>query len=87
MTEKDTQKISRLAVIALALFSFNSVASAATCDRVCLIEQAKQFNANMLAHTAEKIPLAANVNIRENTKAIALCLGGRRFYYWTDPSC
>ncbi|HJY49093.1 MAG TPA: hypothetical protein VJ349_10740 [Stellaceae bacterium] len=72
MTEKDTQKISRLAVIALALFSFNSVASAATCDRVCLLEQAKQFNANMLAHTAEKIPLAANANIRENTKAIAL---------------
>src|SRR6202022_544909 len=72
MTEKDTQKISRLAVIALALFPFNNAAYAATCDRGCLLEQTKQFNASMLAHTTEKIPLAANANTRENTKAIAL---------------
>jgi len=57
---------------AAALFIFSNAASAATCDRACLLEQAKQFNANMLAHTTEKIPLAANANIRENTKAIAL---------------
>jgi hypothetical protein len=72
MTEKDAQKISRLVLMATALFVLSSAASAATCDRACLLEQAKQFNANMLAHTAEKIPLAAHANIRENTKAIAL---------------
>jgi hypothetical protein len=53
-------------------FAFTNVASAATCDRTCLLEHAKQFNANMLAHTTEKIPLAPNVQIRENTKAITL---------------
>jgi hypothetical protein len=57
---------------ALTLFVLSSLASAATCDRTCLLEQAKQFNANMLARTVEKIPLAAGANIRENTKAIAL---------------
>jgi hypothetical protein len=63
---------SRLAVIAIALLALSRVASAATCDRVCLIEQAKQFNANMLAHSTEKIPLGPNVQIRENTKVVAL---------------
>jgi len=53
-------------------FAFASFASAGTCERTCLLEHAKQFNANMLAHTAEKIPLAPNVQIRENTKAITL---------------
>jgi hypothetical protein len=61
-----------LAVIAVALLALSRVACAATCDRVCLLEQAKQFNANMLAHTTEKIPLGPNAQIRENTKAIAL---------------
>ena len=65
-------KVSTLAFAAIAFFALSNVASAATCDRACLLEQAKQFNANMLAHTTEKIPLAANANIRENTKAIAL---------------
>jgi hypothetical protein len=65
-------KTSKLAVIAVAFFAFSSVATAATCDRVCLLEQAKQFNANMLAHTTEKIPLAPDAQIRENTKAIAI---------------
>jgi hypothetical protein len=65
-------KVSSLAFAAIALFVLSHVASAATCDRACLLEQAKQFNANMLAHTTEKVPLAANANIRENTKAIAL---------------
>jgi len=58
-------------VIGLAA-ALTSLASAATCDRTCLLEQAKQFNANMLAHTTEKIPLAANVQIRENTKLTPL---------------
>jgi hypothetical protein len=63
---------SRLAVIAIALLALGRVASASTCDRVCLLEQAKQFNANMLAHTTEKIPLGPNAQIRENTKVVAL---------------
>ena len=53
-------------------FAFTKGAFAATCDRTCLLQHAKQFNANMLAHTAERIPLAPNVQIRENTKAITL---------------
>jgi hypothetical protein len=72
MTGKGALKISRLAVSAIALFSFSTAASAATCDRVCLLEQAKQFNANMLAHTGDKIALGPNAQIRENTKAITL---------------
>ena len=63
---------SSLTLGATSLFIFSNAAFAATCDRACLQEQAKQFNANMLAHTTEKIPLAADANIRENTKAIAL---------------
>ena len=62
----------RAAAIAVTLFALSKVSSATTCDRACLLEQAKQFNANMLARTTDKIPLAANANIRENTKAIAL---------------
>jgi len=72
MTVRFALKASKLAVIAIALVDFRSVASAATCDRVCLLEQAKQFNANMLAHNTEKIPLAPDAQIRENTKAIAI---------------
>jgi hypothetical protein len=67
----------KLTAIAVALFAFVSVASAGTCDRVCLLEQAKQFNANMIANTTEKIPLAGNVIVRENTKAIAI--GGSKW--------
>ena len=48
------------------------MAFAANCDRACLLEQAKQFNAAMLAHTPEKISLAPDAQIRENTKAITL---------------
>jgi|GEM_PF-709024 len=64
--------IVRLAVIAIAMFALGTVVSAATCDRACLLEQAKQFNANMLAQTTEKILVAPNAQIRENTKSIAL---------------
>ena len=72
MRGKVALNISSFAGTAIALFAFARVASAQSCDRACLLEQAKQFNANMLAHTTEKIPLAASAQIRENTKAIAL---------------
>jgi hypothetical protein len=72
LTGKVALTIPMLAVITIALFAFSSVASAASCDRACLLEQAKQFNANMLARTTKKIPLGPNAQIRENTKAIAL---------------
>ena len=72
MTRKVAFGISRFALIAIALLVRSAVVSAATCDRSCLLEQANQFNSNMLAHTTEKIPLAANVQIRENTRVTAL---------------
>ena len=72
MTGKVALAITRLAVITIALFSLSTVASAVPCNRACLLGQAKQFNANMLAHTTEKIPLGPNAQIRENTKAIVL---------------
>jgi hypothetical protein len=65
-------KITRLAVMTIALFALDKVASAAPCDRVCLLEKAKQFNAHMLAHTTERIPLGPNAQIRENAKAVTL---------------
>jgi len=71
MTRKVAFGISRFALIAIALLVRSAVVSA-TCDRSCLLEQANQFNSNMLAHTTEKIPLAANVQIRENTRVTAL---------------
>jgi hypothetical protein len=56
----------------MGLFALSALASTEMCNRDCLLEQAKQFNANMLAHTTEKIPLSPEVQIRENTKLIAL---------------
>jgi hypothetical protein len=72
MTEKIALKTFALPAAAVALFAFSGAASAQSCDRACLLEQAKQFNENMLAHTAERIPLGPNAQVRENTKAIAL---------------
>ena len=57
------------AIIALTL---EASAFAESCDRACLLQQALKFNENMLAHTPGKILLAADANIRENTKAISL---------------
>jgi hypothetical protein len=54
------------------VFTLSNRTIAATCGRECLLDYAKQFNANMLGHTPAKIPLVANANVRENTKAIAL---------------
>jgi len=56
------------AILALSLGS----ADAATCDRACLLQQAAEFNSNMLGHTTGKIPLAPAAEIRENTKTISL---------------
>lgn len=70
MTRK--AKVSRISVVAGGLLTLSTLASAEVCNRHCLLDQAKQFNANTLAHTTEKIPLASNVQIRENTKVIAL---------------
>ena len=67
-----TRGILMIGLVMDLAFAFTDVTSAASCDRTCLLEHAKQFNANMLAHTTEKIPLAPNVQIRENTKAITL---------------
>jgi hypothetical protein len=65
-------QICRVAVSTVTLLTLSTLSLAATCDRNCLLEQAKQFNANMLARTPEKLPLAVNANVRENTKVIAL---------------
>src|SRR3984885_15476181 len=62
----------RVLAIAVILVLLSRGASAATCDRACLLEQATQFNANMLAHATEVIPLGPNAQLRENTKTIAL---------------
>lgn len=75
MTRNVAMKISGLAFAAMALFVLSNPAFAATCDRACLLEQAKQFDSAMLAHTTEKIRLAPDAQIRENTKAIALADG------------
>jgi len=65
-------KASRIVAVSIALFAMSSLSYPATCDRVCLLEQAKQFNANMLTHSTEKIPIAPDAQIRENTKVTAL---------------
>jgi hypothetical protein len=65
-------KTMRWAWIATALSASSLVASAATCDRSCLLKHAEQFNADMLAHTPDKLPLAVSAQLRENTKAITL---------------
>jgi hypothetical protein len=62
--------LSSVALVTIALGTAD--AAAATCDRACLLAQMKQFNASMLAHTPNQVPLASDVHIRENTKAITL---------------
>ena len=65
-------KVSILAFAATAFLVLSNSAQAATCDRPCLLDQATLFNTAMLGHTPEKIRLAPDAQIRENTKAIAL---------------
>lgn len=72
MKHQLTGKTRRLVFLTTAMLCMAPLASAASCDRACLLTQAKQFNTSMLAHMAGTIPLASNAQIRENTKAIAL---------------
>jgi hypothetical protein len=58
--------------VAAILASSLGRADAATCDRACLLQQAAEFNSDMLGHTTGKIPLAPAAEIRENTKTISL---------------
>lgn len=62
----------RLVIVAGIVMSLGQSAMAATCDRACLLQYAETFNLDMLAHTPSKLPLAPSVQIRENTKPIAL---------------
>jgi hypothetical protein len=71
MTALSTLKYFRITIAVILAFSFGR-AVAATCDRACLLQQAAQFNSNMLAHTTSKVPLAPTAEIRENTKTISL---------------
>ncbi len=72
MIEPTATKRARYALLITLGIALSHLASAAPCDRTCLLEQAKQFDANMLAHTASQIPLSPDAQIRENTKAITL---------------
>ena len=72
MTRNYARKASSAALGIVAMFGITQAFWATPCNRACLLEQAKQFNAAMLGHTPERIPLAKEVQIRENTKAIAL---------------
>jgi hypothetical protein len=72
MNRRATLIITRLVFTAIALLPLGRSVLAADCDRACLLQQAKQFNANMLAHTPTKLSLGSDVQIRENTKAITL---------------
>jgi hypothetical protein len=71
-TRRCVLTIGGVALFAALALPFSRTVSAAGCDRACLLQQAKQFNANMLAHTPTKLPLATAVQIRENTKSITL---------------
>jgi hypothetical protein len=72
MNQRPALIIATLLCSVIAWASSGRPVAAAGCDRACLLEQAKQFNTDMLAHTPAKLPLASDVQIRENTKAIAL---------------
>ena len=72
MTRNYARRVASVAFVAGALFILTQAAWATACDRACLLEQAKQFNAAMLGHTPDRIQLANGAQIRENTKAIAL---------------
>ncbi len=72
MTRDYARRGAAVAFAATAILVLAPAALAATCDRACLLEHAKQFNADMLGHFPEKIQLAGGAQIRENTKTIAL---------------
>ena len=72
MTQNYARRAAIVAFAATTILVLARTASAATCDRTCLLAQAAQFNAAMLGRTPEKIQLAPDAQIRENTKAITL---------------
>jgi hypothetical protein len=72
MTRDYARRGAAVAFAATAILVLAPAALAATCDRACLLEHAKQFNADMLGHIPEKTQLAGGAQIRENTKTIAL---------------
>ena len=72
MTRDYARRAAAVAFAATAILVLAPAALATTCDRACLLERAKHFNAAMLGHTPETIQLANGAQIRENTKAIAL---------------
>jgi hypothetical protein len=72
MTWRIATTSSLIVLSVILLLGSSRPLSAAQCDRACLLEQANQFSENMLAHSPSKISLAADAQVRENTKAIAL---------------
>ena len=57
-----------VAAAGLGLFGLGSAASAATCDRACLVGITDRYLAALVAHDPSKAPLAANVTFVENLK-------------------
>ncbi len=67
-----TSAVLAMSAIFVSASAISANSPTKNCDRNCLLDQAKQFNENVLAKTITKLPLATNVQIRENTKAISL---------------
>lgn len=72
MTRLLTTATIGVASAGLTLTLFATTASAAACDRSCLLAHAQQFNTSMVGREPANIPLATNARVRENTRAIAL---------------
>jgi hypothetical protein len=72
------QRSHQVKIIAIALFStllagFSQVAAAAeNCDRACLTGLISQYVDALVAHDHSKLPLAAEVRVTEDSKAIKL---------------
>lgn len=68
MSGKITPTVLALTVGGLGSLAFASAASAASCDRACLIGVTDKYLAAMVAHDPSKAPLASNVMFVENVK-------------------
>jgi hypothetical protein len=68
MTTKIMRKVMALAAPALALAGLAGPASAASCDRACLVGITDRYLAAVVAHDPSKVPLAPNVVFVENVK-------------------
>jgi hypothetical protein len=64
------RRLNYILLITLMLALNLSYASAAECDRDCLIKMADDYISAMVAHAPEKVPLADDVKIVENAKPI-----------------